>query len=717
MDDRESSSEDFNYPWPIIASTPLLEHFNDSYNPRLLGNWEYPKWYPDRPRQRYKSTKIIADDQGRLLEGIKRENAWGNYVGTWDLPKRITREYVKKLVAPPERLIKLWDKKKELQRGAKRPEQPTEPEESNQYLPVLDYSSPARRSFQRRNESSSALDLRPHTTKLEPLVKPLESKQAVRPTSLDERIKNILESVEKKSEHNSLAREIFPEIKALPKHSREKDVLPSATDSNGLSKFVEETNGYEKALNEHLNRYEEVCDDESGEERPPDLIQFDEAEPDIKMKQMPVVEKPHTPKAQIAKRYHEENLRHKPLPDVVDDPVYKALTSSGHDNPGGSLAVEAMPSAVGWKCYSVPGPTECSKLKVYRPKTALDGMKSQKDDRPKTSISKEQKKKRFLPIDLAICWDLKSDESSNETKKSPHIDGSNGSAAPAVFTMIRPRETLEDEQNALTTWQAMSEKIPHSINEDNLANLPSQLENKQRTPQSATVNKDAIMTCIRTPATEKKGSPSPTSTNSISTNAAEYARQNPKTAWSEEDTGKALSNKLLQLQNTKRVHPTESRELSCSWDSLQANRKKLHQSTPNLSSVTQDCKDSTSTKTRQKVGPKGRQCSACGKLNSPPVDNRQEKVEFKAAFKAGVPQSESSNSGSTTMAKSYKAPKMRLPYAKKSYSIGTLVPPFSLWPESKGQDYPEHWRLASVYQHSYKPINTRKRPMLASVFQ
>lgn len=35
-------------------------------------------------------------------------------------------------MAPPERLIKLWDKKKELQRGAKRPEQPTEPEESNQ---------------------------------------------------------------------------------------------------------------------------------------------------------------------------------------------------------------------------------------------------------------------------------------------------------------------------------------------------------------------------------------------------------------------------------------------------------------------------------------------------------------------------------------------------------------------------------------------------------
>ncbi|XP_065348000.1 uncharacterized protein LOC135944756 [Cloeon dipterum] len=63
-------------------------------------------------------------------------------------------------------------------------------------------------------------------------------------------------------------------------------------------------------------------------------------------------------------------------------------------------------------------------------------------------------------------------------------------------------------------------------------------------------------------------------------------------------------------------------------------------------------------------------------------------------------------------------PKPKMPFSKRSYSIGTLAPPFSLWPDgTKRQDYPDHWRLASVYQHSFKPIHLRKKPLLASIFQ
>ncbi|XP_059484250.1 putative uncharacterized protein ENSP00000383309 [Neocloeon triangulifer] len=63
-------------------------------------------------------------------------------------------------------------------------------------------------------------------------------------------------------------------------------------------------------------------------------------------------------------------------------------------------------------------------------------------------------------------------------------------------------------------------------------------------------------------------------------------------------------------------------------------------------------------------------------------------------------------------------PKPKMPFSKRSYSIGTLAPPFSLWPDgTKRQDYPDHWRLASVYQHSYKPVHLRKKTLLASIFQ
>lgn len=61
-------------------------------------------------------------------------------------------------------------------------------------------------------------------------------------------------------------------------------------------------------------------------------------------------------------------------------------------------------------------------------------------------------------------------------------------------------------------------------------------------------------------------------------------------------------------------------------------------------------------------------------------------------------------------------PRQRKPYASKNYRIESLAPPFSLQKE-KRDDYPEHWRLATVYQHSYKPIKNRKCTLLSTVFK
>ncbi|XP_044757636.1 uncharacterized protein LOC123315826 isoform X3 [Coccinella septempunctata] len=63
-----------------------------------------------------------------------------------------------------------------------------------------------------------------------------------------------------------------------------------------------------------------------------------------------------------------------------------------------------------------------------------------------------------------------------------------------------------------------------------------------------------------------------------------------------------------------------------------------------------------------------------------------------------------------------RVPRQKKPYASKNYSIDSIAPPFSLQ-KGKREDYPEHWRLATVYQHSYKPIKNRKCTLLSTVFK
>lgn len=47
-------------------------------------------------------------------------------------------------------------------------------------------------------------------------------------------------------------------------------------------------------------------------------------------------------------------------------------------------------------------------------------------------------------------------------------------------------------------------------------------------------------------------------------------------------------------------------------------------------------------------------------------------------------------------------PRPRTPFARRSFCIDTLAPPFSVVNGCRSADYPEHWRLMSVYQQSYR---------------
>lgn len=69
--------------------------FDKAYQPTRLGNWEVPKWHLNRPKGRSTVTKVIANDRGHLLPGVQKtdQKHWaGLYLGTYQLPKRISKE-------------------------------------------------------------------------------------------------------------------------------------------------------------------------------------------------------------------------------------------------------------------------------------------------------------------------------------------------------------------------------------------------------------------------------------------------------------------------------------------------------------------------------------------------------------------------------------------------------------------------------------------------
>ncbi|XP_063916994.1 uncharacterized protein LOC135132729 [Zophobas morio] len=375
---------------------------------------------------------------------------------------------------------------------------------------------------------------------------------------------------------------------------------------------------------------------------------------------------------QLAKRLHRENLEHDPLPDTITHTKYRKLQMqrSQHD-PGLSLENQNFATGVGWKGYPGYGPTRCTKLKVYRPKTCGHGDKHEvKNDGRPSSVTSFDRKWRFLrrrkvsPIELAICWDLTPENPNDEPKRTPHIDGSNGSLAPAVFSLVHtPKDDDDDDFRKSSVGTVDSGAV------------------FEKGPTRNPSDKDFVLDRPKTshPQDPKRR----TSHNSVQ---------------SDESLSKKRAKSAYNLNNN--VEDQDAK--SCSHCEV---KNGIHQSTPNLS----DCGD--------KRIKNSRMCMACEMKNVSLKERKNKKDEYKMAFKAGVPQKcVSSTSRYRNARYNFHVPKQKDPYSPKNYAICSLAPPFSLQ-KDKRQDYPEHWRLATVYQHSYKPIHTRKRPLLATVFK
>ncbi|KAK5643552.1 hypothetical protein RI129_007397 [Pyrocoelia pectoralis] len=313
----------------------------------------------------------------------------------------------------------------------------------------------------------------------------------------------------------------------------------------------------------------------------------------------------------LAKKLHKENLEHQPLPDTVSDALYRKFQMQRHREP------------VAWKAYAGYGPTRCTKLKVFRPKTSIcNKIKDSANDRP-SSVSSFDKKWRFIrqakvtPIQLAVCWDLTPENPKDEPKRTPHIDGSNGSMAPAVFSLVH---TPDGERGDAEEEEQICDGLHNYSNNA----LPYMYDPQAYRPKTAS---------------HSKSSSSP-STSKISKRIQSA------------DVGSTHSQKTDPIFT--RLHPNSPEVTSkitaykfCSKDCYQRNKK-----------------------TKKK-----RLCVAC-EMKNVNIKDSKPKTDFKMAFKAGIPQ--------------------------KNF---------------KRQDYPEHWRLATIYQHSYKPIQARKRPLLATVFK
>jgi hypothetical protein len=284
-------------------------------------------------------------------------------------------------------------------------------------------------------------------------------------------------------------------------------------------------------------------------------------------------------------------------------------------------------------------------------------------------------------MQLAICWDLKPAREEDEPRPSPHIDGSNGSAAPAVFALVH--QPPPDQG----TKDGCGKKEHCGSEEDCRTKEDCGTKEDCRTKEECGTKEDC--------GTTQGCNTPPGKSENIFTVL-------PKSAWAE--------TKENSSPNVGSAHRRNGSAEAGAHKPATLERRKEYKSSPNLMS--------TSHKPSKRLLA-ARPCVAC-ELKQPSPQYRP-RSEYKMAFKAGKPSncfdSVRNTRPQTAAAKQVNVPKPRVPFAKKSYSIDTLTPPFSLWPGHTAQGYPEHWRLASVYQHAYKPLEARRKPLLASVYQ
>ncbi|XP_017114281.1 uncharacterized protein LOC108137202 [Drosophila elegans] len=426
---------------------------------------------------------------------------------------------------------------------------------------------------------------------------------------------------------------------------------------------------------------------------------------------------------ELAKRMHQDNLDHQPLPDCVADLAFRrAQISGGHA--GLALDIDPIATGVGVKTHNA-GPTHCTKMKVFRPKTGGGIVpRALGHGDPLRGVGSAPAKK-MGPMDLAICWDFKPANPGDEPRLARHIDGSNDSAGPAVFTCVKtPREEQSSDlgrsagvfTSTLGEADFFDKDILRKRTDFGGARLdredPCGCDYSPPARQRArSVSRDSSASQCRR---RGSGIGGPNGGVSFGNLAELPGRGMPDRLAKQYQSSPLLGDKAYQALREKYLGPDAGQDSCQPMDCRPTGGPPCKRDVLLRRPARRLC---------HKVAPAPRCCPA------PAFGGHGHGhcLTSKAAFRAGVPKHNASGDfvgiepgcgGGGGGGRVLVVPRPRQPYAKKNYDIETLVPPFQSQAGGAGQGgYPEHWRLASVYQHAYKPLDQRRRPLLQTVYK
>ncbi|CAD6216463.1 GSCOCG00004625001-RA-CDS [Cotesia congregata] len=310
----------------------------------------------------------------------------------------------------------------------------------------------------------------------------------------------------------------------------------------------------------------------------------------------------------IAKKFHAENLQHQPLPDKVNDSVFKNVNVRKVEE----YSLKSEDKLNNNERRRLPRSRSCHKLQAGLQYAPALGCKT-----PTTNM------------DLAICWEAPIDP-CYEPPRPTHIDGSEGGPAPAIFTLVQ-RENGQD----------VAHKSPMERFEAKFSNVKSRCQ----------CNRIKNHNCREDNETHCGG-----------------CQNNAQQPLNNQQSPELNSKDRDLCDNFQSVHISQDHRMVKSGCDFKARRQPVHL----------------------------RNCSPCHCRG-----DRTKRPRSRSIHSAPVYQG-NRNFKRNGLPNKLTVPRPRTPYAKRDFCIDTLTPPFSIVEGTRDSEYPEHWRLTSVYQQSYK---------------
>uniref|UniRef100_A0A2S2Q4Q3 Cilia- and flagella-associated protein 126 n=1 Tax=Sipha flava TaxID=143950 RepID=A0A2S2Q4Q3_9HEMI len=676
-----------------MSANYTCNQFDKAYKPTRLGNWEVPKWHLNRPKGRSTVTKVIANDKGHLLPGVHKtdQKHWaGLYLGTYQLPKRISKENAIELSNPK---CETWMKR-------------------SYHHPFIDHGQ--------RNKNENH--------KLEKI------------NNKDKSMKN--EDTDRDS--------IKSAVSNVPVKSSAVETIQNCTSANddndsgsGVAKDgVGRAGGVAPARTPSSPALSRIsAGDDDGNENKYDVNEREE----------PVAERSEPP----GRRYGDVH-KHHGLPDTIEDAVYRSLQTKRHKHPGlGLNGCWPKCSAVAYKSFNDPGPTQCSKLRVYRPKTSLSDCENKgstrrrsggggTEPRPKTCGS-VMTVDQLTDIKLALCWDLDAPFDRDRPPDEPAvfhkvrqqrppcgggIDGGGRKLqnSSAVMGFVGNGNDVVDSSDVVPEARRMQSR-ECLLKNRNLSAVMELIPNKDRpvddgghrsVPETAERNDDVPAAEVDQIVPDKPSSSSST-----------VRHRSSKDLGTGRDEGKSNGDRDVTNNDDGKHHDDDDNGRGGSEDTRPTRRRRISPTAGHSSGRPrhrsrhhQDAEREMVMKNHQRRRNACRPCLACDDPTVVAAANGQKDHDechhYKMAFKAGVPVStpvKCRAAAASKPGKYLKVPKPKTTNSdKKKYVIGTLLPPFSMWPGTTARDYPEHWRLTSVYRQAFKPLELRKQPLLQTIY-